>query len=359
MKVCFYPLKSKTNDYINNTINLLRELNIKLYLLENVKKDFFLFKSIDVFHFNWYENLSPNNYFNAFKDLLKKVIFINMLKLFNKKIVWTMHNKISHESLNDKLSIFMIKFMAEKSDKIIIHCNESKEILSNICNDEIVNKTYYIPHVNYIDNIHNDNKITRNTFNIDDEELVFLFIGAIRKYKNIELLIDVFNELKLNNCKLIIAGNPINEEYKKDLIRLINTSKNIIHILRFLDNSELYDLINLSNIVVLPYDKKSTLNSGSIILSFSCKKTVISPMIGTLKDMREEKFYYGYDYHNDTEHYQMLKENIIKVYNDYKINNYILKEKGEQAYLYVKKYHSPDIIKKKLNYLYYNCLSIK
>lgn len=358
MNICFFPIEVETNDYIDNMIDIIRDSGIVIYSLSDLKKNVRLFKKIDIFHFNWYENLDSKSYYKAIHSIIKKMIIILVLRFFNKKIIWTMHNKISHESINDKLSMVMLKFMAKKSDKIVIHSRESVNILSEIFhNKKIIDKTFYIHHVNYISNLKIDNKLVKEDLKIYNDELVFVFCGAIRKYKNIEMLINVFNNLNLKKCKLIIAGKPHTDEYRKELNELINGNKNIVTVFKFLSDDELFSLINLSDVLVLPYNKRSSLNSGSIILGFSCKKTVIAPMIGTLLDMKNEDFYYGYDYNKDEEHYEKFKQCIMKVYNDYIKNKNILKQKGEQAYSYVDRYYNSNVVKKELNDLYNKCLS--
>lgn len=355
MKICFFPIESKDNDYVNNMISMIKQLGIEVYSTEDVKRDFKLFMSVHIFHFNWYENLGTKNYYKALYILLKKVCTIFLLKMFNKKIIWTMHNKIAHDSVDDKLSMFILKFIAKQSNKIVIHSKESINILNNIIDKKkITDKIVYIHHINYINNINLNNNLIKFNFKINDNELIFMFCGAVKKYKNIELLIKAFNDLELKNCKLIIAGKPYINDYKREINKIINGNKNIITIFKFLSNNELFSLINLSDILIFPYNKKSSLNSGSIILGFSCKKTVISPMIGTLLDMKDQDFYYGYDYQSEEEHYNKLKQYILKVYNDYSFNKKILKEKGEQAFTYINNYYNSDVVKKELDELYNN-----
>lgn len=353
MNLCFFPIENKTNSYINNMINIFKESEISIYSLDEVKKSFKLFKKIDIFHFNWYENLDAETHYKAVYNVVKKILLISFIKLFNKKIIWTMHNKIPHDSINNKLALFMLKFMAKKSDKIVIHSKHSKEVLKNIFNNKkLLKKVVYVHHVDYINNYKIDNKLSRKTFGIDDNQLVLVFCGAVRKYKNIEILIKVFNELKLKNCKLIIAGNPHTSSYKQELNKIIKGNENIVTNFKFLSDDELFSLINLSDALILPYNKKSSLNSGSIILGFSSKRTVISSMIGTLLDMKGEDFYYGYDYDDEKEHCNKLKDCIIRAYNDYINDKNILKKKGIDAFSYINKYYNSNVVKKELNDLY-------
>lgn len=357
MKLCFSPIENQTNSYIDNMIGIIKDTGASVYSLEDVKKSFTLFREIDIFHFNWYENLNNSNYMKAVYSMIKKIITISIIKLFNKKIVWTMHNKVPHESINNNLDTHMIRFIAKKADKIVIHSKESINVLNELLdNDKIIHKTFYVHLINYVRNYSVDKQLDRRSLGIDNNELTFIFSGAIRKYKNVEILIKVFNDLNLDKCKLIISGKPHTLEYMQELNESINGNSNIITVFKFLSDTELFSLINLSDVLVLPYDKKSSLNSSSILLGFSSRRTVISPMIGTLCDMKDEDFYYGYDYEKDEEHYKRLKECIIRVYNDYAKNIDILNDKGEQGFSYVNKYYNYETVKKELTDLYTECL---
>ena len=356
MKLCFVPLENETNSYIYNNLNLIKELGISVYSFDEVKKNKRLFEEIEIFHFNWYENLDNRSYARAVYSLLKKMIELYRIKFFNKKIVWTMHNKLSHESINKSLTTIMMKFMIKKSDKIVIHSKESENILVDIMKDKkYLNKTFYIHHINYIGNYTLNNAISRESLNIGKDTLTIIFTGAVRKYKNIEILIDVFNDMKLQDCKLIIAGKPNTEEYMRELKGIIGNNTNIITLFKFLSDEELFSLINISDAMILPYDKISSLNSGSIILGFSCARTVVSPMIGTLLDIKYKDFYYGYDYTDYNDHYKRLKEAILRLYNDFINDKSILREKGQQAFYFVKENYGHDTVKLELKNLYTEC----
>ena len=85
---------------------------------------------------------------------------------------------------------------------------------------------------------------------------------------------------------------------------------------------------------------KSSLNSGTIILSFSYGRTVLSPNIGTLNDIREEKLFFSYDYDTYDEHYNRLKEEILFIYEKYSGRYDDLLEVGQQCYDYIEENNS-------------------
>ena len=340
MNIVFIPDKSN-NPYIKNTIACLKSSRNTVYSKKEIKKAS-VFLAVKIIHFNWIENLDTSSVVRHYFSFLKKTCILLFLKIFRKKIIWTMHNKISHKHKNHLLDLLMMKICIVLSNKIIIHSNMSKQILAVYHKNINGCKIFYIPHGNYLPDI--------KYYNIKnpDNKIVFLFFGLIKPYKNIEILIEIFNNQDTFtgiNYELMITGTSVSNEYISRLNHLIKKNIKLQH--EFLSDDALNDLIQKSDIVVLPFDITSSLNSGSIMLSFSNKRTVISPSIGTLDDINKD-FYYSYDYTNQEEHKTALTHIILKAVNDYKNNNNIFNKKGEEAYLYVKKHNNWDLIKKKM-----------
>lgn len=345
MLVCIYPDLGNENFYMRNLVDSLND-EFEFIDFRSLIRNPFLFFKIKVFHFNWIENeISENFLVSKFQYYIKKM-FISLSKKLGKKIIWTFHNKKPHDTNEKEYINNFINFMMDISDNIIVHCKESFEYLKGY-----ENKIVYMPHGNYIGNYKINSSDLRENFNIKSNELVFMFIGQIKKYKNIEILIEAFNKANISNSKLIIAGNCKSLEYRKKLREQVS-SDNIIFSFKFIENEEITKYLNTADILVFPYDIKSTLNSGSIIMSFSYKKTVISPLIGTLKDIKEN-FYYSYKYNTEEDHLINLMKKIEEVYTKYNENNNILNYYGLESYNYVKEKNSWLISRNKIKKIYY------
>lgn len=340
MKAFISPHSRNDNKYIDLMIACLEEANINVVSRGNLKKEFFQTK---IFIFNWIEGLQSNNVTIAYT---KKKLMLIILKLMGKKIVWTLHNKQPHDSSNP-IQIKIMKFMVKISDKIIIHSKESVEVINSLTSnpEKCDKKILYVPHPNYIGAYPSEEEIEV----VDTKKLKFLFVGAVKPYKNVELLIESFREIKTDlQIELLIAGKASSEAYKNSIVELVNDCPNIKLNLKFIPDEELVKVISKNDILILPYDIKSSLNSGTIILAFSNKKTVISPLIGTLKDYKDKSFFYYYDYYNNSDHKEKLKNQIKKVINDYTKDKECLHKKGQIAFENVKEYNSIEKISKEL-----------
>ena len=348
-KVIIFPSKKeKSNRYLNNLYNTIKnEYDI---LGHDEVKLLKIFKA-QIYHFNWIEGSEKKQYLSIKLDYLRKYIFINLLKILNKKIIWTVHNNLPHEDKNKNDAIKFMKFMAKKSDKIHILCTKTVE--ENYLR-EYQNKIVYIPHGDYIGNYDGKDVDIFKKYNIPSSKKILLFVGQVRKYKNIELLIKAFNNSKLeeNNYVLLICGKCSDMLYKEELMKKTG-SVNIYFDFNFLKDDEIGSYLKKSEAIIVPYNKDSSLNSGTLWMCMSYLKTMILPLIGCVKDIKNyDEFLYVYDYDKEEEHYNALLECLKGIREDINKDSDILNKKGKKAYEFIIKNQTWDILKEKWIDLY-------
>lgn len=169
-----------------------------------------------------------------------------------------------------------------------------------------------------------------------------MFFGTLSKYKNIEILIKIFQDLDDKRIKLMIVGGTDSRDYKNQLYKQISESKSIITDFRFIPETEVVNFYNTADIIILPYNDETVLNSGAMYLSFSLKKTVICPEIGSINALKDKSFIYSYTYTDAIDHTKKLRECIKTVLYDIRNDTNILKKKGKKAFEYVREYHSDE-----------------
>ncbi len=340
-KVFIYPANIR-DQHIN-----INEKAIKMAGLDVAYslRDFF---SSDFFLLNWFETLGGD----VRLDYVKKCIKLFLCALFRKKILWVVHNRQPHVKYGDDssvaLSLRLMKRLLRQSTRIIILCDETYTVLKGLCDDEALyrDKIYKIPAPNYIGIYPPASKTT------GEPGLHFLFVGQVSRYKNVELLISVFNEIQDDNVFLRIAGNCKDSAYIHELEGLVR-NKNISCDFRFIPDNELVDYIDSSDLLILPYSLESSLNSGTVFLAFSCQRTVVSPLIGTLKEYGENRsFFYSYEYTSPQEHRERLLAAIRQVMLDYARDPEILKQKGLVAYSLVAEQNSLERITERYRKLF-------
>lgn len=330
MKVCFEPILSNENAYVNNIVNALKRNGI-VFCNENIqgKKEkaynylkWLFSKEKIIFHFNWVENIT------AKKSLKFKVIeklylaFVCIAHILGKKVVWTMHNTVSHHCTDIKRTEKFLNSWIKRMDLIVVHCNESKEYLINKYNYN-EEQICLVPHGKYDTNEINQNKLTalKNKYGIHNE-IIYMYFGKIDDYKNIPLLIEAFEKLNLKDAKLLICGS-FATGISNDVRFWIENHKydnNVILDSRFIPEEEISTLLKIADVLVLPYDRTSMQNSGAAILAISNGVPFIIPEFGYINDIKEFPFVHTYSYQDDNEHLKNLSYEVLKFYSNFDRN---------------------------------------
>ena len=297
--------------YQSPLVKALNQEGIKIIFQDKINKFpllFPIFRSVlsskaKNLHMHWIDRFSGFRSKNPLVSLLKSFLFlidIFLIKSILKvKIIWTIHNKYTHECFHVRIERFTRKFFSNKVDAIICHCNQAKkEIQSEF--DTPQNKIHVIPIGNYIDG--HKNEISKDKalkyLNLKSKDFVYLNFGAIRPYKGIDKLINCFKTMGKNeNVKLMIIGKPVNDQIKNDIIKSSTAVENIKLHFEFVHDDDVQIYFNASDIVVFSF--KKILGSAGILLAMSFGKPIIAPRLGCIIDVLDEKGAFLYDSRED------------------------------------------------------------
>jgi len=293
-KVLFFPDYRITNPYqklMYDSLDKYYDINVG-----NIEKSILLQKESKkniIFHLQWTSFIVNGD---SRKDVQNSIdIFLKNLELFIEDggvVVWTIHNLISHDGKFKDLEIELCKKLSNKVNYIHVHSQKIVKLVEPYYTiDE--DKVLLGEHGSYIDIYPNyiSREDARKKLNLDKDDFVFLFLGQIRPYKGVELLLSSFlkleKDISLNskNIKLLIVGKPVNYDISK-LKRDAKKSFNIILELREIPDEELQIFFNATDFVVTPY--KQILTSGSIYLALSYGLPIISPKKGIITEVLTE-----------------------------------------------------------------------
>ena len=260
---------------------------------------------------------------------MSRILIMHAIKLKGGKIVFAVHDKVNHDKRsrsteNEKIMLFMLKY----SDKILVYGQESISFIKSLVPDIDLGKIVYIPHPDFNCAYRGTKPYT--TYVKKENEIVLLFMGSISPYKNIEILIQAANQLQgITDIHFLICGRG-NEEYHNQLRSMIE-GNNVTADFRFIEEEEIPSLLKLSDVLLIPYNTVSALNSGSAFLAFSFGRTVIGTWTGTTRDLNDPNLVYCYDDTDDeAEHVSRLRNAIMKFYEDFKRDEASVKAKGEK-----------------------------
>ncbi|HLT07347.1 MAG TPA: glycosyltransferase [Cyclobacteriaceae bacterium] len=353
MHIIFNPPVNEENKYIDILVTALRKGGYVVHPLKVLLSSKQLFDSIHLVHLNWFENVDDSSYQSALKSFFRKMFVLSVIRISGKKLVWTMHNRSSHEKRTGWISRTITRYLIKWSHKIVIHSHQSRAIMAKEY-PEALEKLCYIPHPDFIDIYGPVQKSSRLS---SAGPLKLLFVGAVKPYKNIELLIQVAAKFE-DRIEVTIAGKPNTPSYGDRIKKLADSAGNVQLVPRFIPNEELPRFMAETDLLVLPYDLKSSLNSGTVILAFSYKKTVICPLIGTIEDMGEGKAnVFHYSYQTDEEHADQLADQIDKAIKYKKQLPNSFNELGETVFQHISRANSKEQVTFQLLSLYQSLLS--
>ena len=330
--VLFFPqAQTEENFYLGNLTKTIsgdcRPVGMNRVVHGEIK-GFFAAKAC---HLNWLENIRGKSEVRCIVNFIIRFAFLICLKILRKKIVWTVHNKVAHDqNRGRKYSIFLMGVLMRWSDKIHILCEETLNEVPDL--KKYKSKICIIPHGDYFQNFGEGQVDLRQKYKLPEGARIILFTGKIGPYKNLDLLIDCFNRAKLSerNFVLLICGACKDETYKRHIEAKSKEYSSVVVDFHFIENNSMGDYLNQSDILVAPYDIASSLNSGTMWMAFSYKKTMILPEIGCV---RGEKVIYDnafvYHYSTAKEHEEQLTKVMMKIKD---VPREALAEKGTSLY---------------------------
>lgn len=278
------------NPYLNHLSNALESHGFRvefadypkgLMKLNNLASEH---PKIRFIHIHWIPPLlapifwSPSKFRIKIKNLLLLLDCI-LCRIRGVRLVWTVHNLVSHESPNAEREVEARKLLFRGVSSVIVHsCEARKEIFRQYDLSDRRKKTSVIPHGNYIGDYPPNDERTReikSKFSISEDNIALLFFGAIRQYKGLEWFIPTFQELKSGKYRLIIAGRVGDKALGEWVEKQSRNDPRILPCLDFVPEKDVAAYFAIADAVILP--SRQTLTSGSALLAMSMGKALILP----------------------------------------------------------------------------------
>lgn len=296
------------NKYIDRMVEAIKYAypDIELSAFHEIRNIFSLWSYSHVW-FNWFENLPQKRHFIHFA--IREIVLL-LLKIRGVKIIATFHNRQPHEVKSAFSDRLLFRHIFKCAEKIVILSSDSNEALSDIFGKDILKKTVLIPHPSY------DCKPKSNYGNA--EKLRILFWGHLRPYKNIELIFELAQ--RHEDVSFTIAGSAFDKRYETELIKKADRIPNVMVIPRFLSSGEIDELIDSHSLLLLPYNIKSSLNSGVVIHGICKRINMIVPSIGTVNQLDNREQVFSYSYSSENDHINKLSDMLAAAKDEYEHN---------------------------------------
>lgn len=214
---------------------------------------------------------------HIFGGEMNELMLILLSRLYNKKIVVTVHDVESFLSASGSRGKRLSAFY-KLADRLIAHNAATKvELIERFCFPP--NGISVIPHGNYIESLGAmpSSIEAKRALNIDRSRKVVLFFGHIKYVKGLDLLLEAIPKVveQVSEAVFLIAGRPWKNDfslYQRQIENLNIGDKCILHI-RFIPDEELNRYYGAADVVVLPY--RRIYQSGVVILAMSSGRPVV------------------------------------------------------------------------------------
>ncbi len=241
------------------------------------------------FHLHWLNFLFVHAEDEA-DARLKTDTFLELLEAFKARggrVVWTIHNIVSHESPYRHIEVELSERLTEIADHLHFHSAASVAEVEQVFAIP-KNKLLIARHGHYIDTYPDfiTRQDARRALNISVDDEVILFTGQVRPYKGVEDLIVAFRAVLKDRPKalLLVAGQMEFDPRVDVAATLSDTEKERIRFTeRFVDENELQVFFRAADMAVYPY--RHILTSGSLLLAIGYGVPSIIPEVGMTKEV--------------------------------------------------------------------------
>lgn len=242
----------------------------------------------DVLHLHWPDShLLSKSWWRALGKHARLASVGALLRLRGTRIIWMLHNIKSHEKghwLSTRLfGLWFPRICTGVIGLTAQGLNSARQLYPTLRDKP----SAIVPHGHYRDAYPAapSRQASRERLGLQDR-FTFLFIGNIRPYKNVPMLIKAFRQIPDQDVQLVIAGLPSLGVRAEDLAQLAAGDDRIRMDLSFIPEEKLPLFLGAANVVVLPFD--SILNSGSVLLALSFDRTVLAPRLGALPEIHSK-----------------------------------------------------------------------
>ncbi len=244
----------------------------------------------DLLHIHWIEHLFmvPQPWQRR-KGFVSVILALFLARILGIKIVYTVHNLNHHEGRSPILNNWANHFVFRLADAVHVHDPSVAEEIGRLYGR--THHVFVVPHGSYKgaypDEVNQQQARAalreRKRIPIPDDAFLFLFLGQVRPYKGIDLLIEAFTRVKDPRARLLIAGKAEMVPYAERIKRLVQDDPRIITHMTYVADEELQYFFRAANVCVFPYRHITT--SGAALLAFTFEKPIIAPAMGPFVDL--------------------------------------------------------------------------
>jgi beta-1,4-mannosyltransferase len=207
------------------------------------------------------------------------------------RLMWTVHNILPHAARFEDEEARLSADIVERCEIVHTMAATTPEIVAPWFRIP-PEKVLQVPHPSYIgayeDRISREQ--ARHELGLGPDEIVHVVLGAIRPYKGLIELLDVWDEIAGEGTprRLVIAGGPTDEAGIAELIERAAVHPSVLLHARPVAPADVQIYLRAADIAVLPYVR--SLNSGALLLAVTFGLPAVVPGGGGLAEVVDDRF---------------------------------------------------------------------
>ena len=240
---------------------------------------------IDVLHLHWEHPLLHWALWSNWQFIRKLkrwaiVADVLLLRIRGVKVIWTIHNRVSHETRSPAGELELRRALASAVTRLIVHSTSALQVVRGDLSLHLRQREKFcvIPHGNYEGHYTNAEKGDEHSEVVarcSSSTTTILFFGAIRQYKGLGRLVRAFQSTQRADLRLLVAGKTYDDLLRSQLVELAAQDPRISLELGFVEDNRVIALFERADVVAVPFEK--TLTSGSVLLAMTMGKALILP----------------------------------------------------------------------------------
>lgn len=210
------------------------------------------------------------------------------------RLVWTVHNVLSHETRWEAEEARLSRAVAERCDVVHVMSARTPEAVEAhyaLPRDRLL----VVPHMSYAGAYedHVSRLDARHELGLLPDDLVYLALGYIRPYKGLDVLLEAWQALPPGRRRLVVAGDPADDPSVAAFLEKAAVDPTVVLDARPIPPDEIQVFLRAADIAVLPY--RNSLNSGALLLALTFGLPAIVPAGTALADLVQPGFGRAYD----------------------------------------------------------------
>lgn len=233
----------------------------------------------DLLHLHW-----PSPFLRSNRTIfraaycLRTLVDVAIVRRAGIKVVWTVHNLVTHDTPTPKLERWFSKRLAGLASTLIVHTKAARETVIEELGATRT-KICIIPHGSF-SSVYGEapkRQDARKALGLNPGVKVALFFGLIRPYKGVPKLLKAWGALgdERGNAQLIVAGAVPDPNYEAKIRSMAASLENTRLYLRHMQPEEIPVLMAAADLMVLPFE--NNLTSGTMRLARDYHLPVLTP----------------------------------------------------------------------------------